>query len=162
MDAEESKNKANKEARDAAAKLEESHENVQKTIQEKKKLEMELKVKERECQLLCAMQEKDEEFNQFLKMKVYEKEKDIKSLKEGLQMKETGLQFAVQELQTQQEKLSKAQKKLKKKHLEVMQLQKENGELACSYNSEMERVSKLVQITSSLTSDKEEMKVTSS
>ena len=162
MDAEESKIKANKEARDAAAKLEESHENVQKIVQEKRKLEMELKVKERECQLLCAMQEKDEEFNQFLKMKVDEKEKEIKSLKEELQMKESGLQLATQELQTQQEKLSKARKKLKKKHREVMQLQKEKEELACSYNSEMERVSKLVQITSSLTSDKEEMKVTSS
>ena len=159
MDAEESKNKANKEARDAAAKLEESHENVQKIIQEKKKLEMELKVKERECQLLCAMQEKDEEFNQFLKIKVDEKEKEIKSLKEELQMKESGLQVAMQKLQTQQDKLSKARKKLKKKHKEVMQLQKEKDELACSYNSEMERVK---QITSSLTSDKEEMKVTGS
>ena len=161
VDAEESKIKANEEAKDAAAKLEESHKNVEKLVQEKMKIEMELKIKKQEYQLLSAMQEEDKVLNQFLKMKVDEKEKEIKSLIEELQMKESGLQFATQELQTQQEKLSKARKKLKKKHKEVMQLQKEKEELACSYNIEMERVSKLVQITSTLTSDREGMKVTS-
>ena len=134
---------------------------------------MELKVKkreydllsamqeEREYDLLSAMQEEDEVFNRFIKIKVDEKEKEIKTLKEELEGKEIDLQVAMQKFQTQQEKLSKARKTLKQKRKQVMQLQKEKEDLACSYNSARERVSKLEQITSSLTSDKEEMKVTS-
>ena len=156
----ESKTKANEKATEAVTRLEESHGNMQQIVQEKKSLEMELKVKERECNLLSTMQEKDEALNQFLQTKINKKRKKIKSLKEELQRKECELQSALQEVQTRQEELTQARKELKNKHAEVIQLQREKEELASSYNIEKEQVSKLVQITFALTSDKEEMKVT--
>ena len=154
----ESKVKANEEASEAVTKLKELHENVQKIAQEKSILEMELKVRRRECEVLSAMQEEDEVSNQFLKMKVAKKEEEIKSLKKELQSMDSELQSALQEVQTQQEELSRAQNKLKKHHEQVIQLQKEKEKLAWSYNIEKERVSKIVQL---LVSDKEEMQVRS-
>ena len=153
----ESKVKANERAREAVTKLEELHENVEKISEEKSNLEKELKIKERECELLSAMQEKDA-YNQVLQKKVDKKRKKIRSLKEKLQRKENELQSAMQEIQTRQEELSQAQNELKKQHKQVMQLQKEKEELACSYNIEKEQVSKIVQL---LVSDKEEMQVRS-
>ena len=154
----ESKVKASKEASEAVTKLKELHENVQKIAQEKRNLEMELKVQRRECEVLSAMQEEDEVSNQFLKMKVIKKEEEIKSLKEELQSMDSELQSALQEVQTRQEELSQAQNEQKKHHEQVIQLQKEKEELAWSYNIEKEQVSKIVQL---LISDKEEMQVRS-
>ena len=155
----ESKVKANQKASEAVTKLEELHKDVEKIVQEKMNFEMELKVKERECQVLCAMQEEDEVSNQFLKMKVDKKEEEIKRLKEELQSMNGELQSALQEAQTRQKGLSQAQKELKKQNEEVIQLQREKEELAWSYNIEKKQVSKIVQL---LVSDKEEMQVTSS
>ena len=154
----ESKVKANEKACEAVTKLEDLHENVEKIVQEKKNLEMELEVKKRECQVLCAMQEEDEVSNQFLKMKVDKKQEEIKNLRDELQSRNGELQSAVQEAQNRQKELSQARKELKKQHEQVMQLQMEKEELAWSYNIEKEQVSKIVQL---LVSDKEEMQVTS-
>ena len=132
-------------------------ENVEKISEEKSNLEMELKIIKRECELLCAMQEKDEVLNQTLQKKIDEKEEIIKKLKEELKWKESELQSAFQEIQTQQKELSKAQMELNKQHEEVIQLQTEKEELECSYSIEREEVSKIVQI---LASDKQEQQVT--
>ena len=153
----ESKAKANERASEAVTKLEELHENVEKICEEKSNLERELKIKERECELLSAMQEKDA-YNQVLQKKIDKKRKKIKRLKEELQKKESELQSAMQDLQTKQEELSQAQNELKKQHEQVMELQREKEELACSYSIEKEQVSKIVQL---LVSDKEEMQVRS-
>ena len=153
-----SKVKANKKASEAVAKLEELHENVEKISGEKSNLERELKIKERECELLYAMQEKDA-YNQVLQMKIDKKRKKIKRLKEELRSMDCEVQSALQEVQTRQEELSQARKELKKQNEEVIQLQREKEELAWSYNIEKEQVSKIVQF---LVSDKEEMQVTSS
>ena len=155
-DAQESKVKANDIASEALTKLEELHKGVKKNFEEKGNLEKELKIKERECELLSAMQEKDPR-NQVLQKKIDKKK--IKGLKKELKKKESELQTAMQEVGTMKEMLSQAQTELKKQHKQVMQLHREKEELACSYNIEKEQVSKIVQL---LVSDKKEMQVTSS
>ena len=157
-DAQESKVKANDIASEALTKLEELHKNVEKIFEEKSNLEKELKIKERECELLSAVQEKDAH-NRVLQKKIHKKKKKIKGLKKELKKKESELQTAIQEVGILKEKLSQAQQELKKQHEEVMQLHREKEELACSYNIEKEQISKIAQL---LASDKEEMQVTSS
>ena len=156
-DVQETKVKANQKVSEAVTKLEELKENVEKISEEKSNLERELKIKEQECQLLSAMQEKDA-YNQVLQKKIDKKRKKIKSLRKELARKESELQFSMQKVETVKEQLSQAQKGLKKQHKEVIQLQREKEELACSYNIEKEQVSKIVQL---LVSDKEEMQVRS-
>ena len=58
-DAQESKVKANDIASEVLTKLEELHKSVEKIFEEKGNLEKELKIKERECELLSAMHVKD-------------------------------------------------------------------------------------------------------
>ena len=152
-----SKAKANVKLSDSETKHEELLGNVEKMAQEKSNLERKLSIKERECKLLCTMQEKDA-YNQVLQEKIDKKRKKIKSLKKELQLKESELQSASQEVQTQQKELSEAQTVLKKQHEQVIKLQREREELACSYNIEKKKVSKIVQI---LTSDKDKMQVRS-
>ena len=152
----ESKARANEKTSEVGAKLKELHENMQKIAQDKNAIEMKLKFKERECELLSKMQVKDETDNHLFQEKIEKKKKKIKRLKEQLQKKEHELQSALQEVQIQQEEMSRAQKQLKKKHKEVLQLHREKEELASSYNNEKKHLSKLVQI---LTSDKAEMQV---
>lgn len=158
---EESKTKTKEKIRKFVTKLEESHENVEKIFQEKSSLEVELKIKEQECRQLCVMQEQGEALNRLLREKIVKKQKKITTLKIKLQRKESELQSVLQEVQVLQKELPKAQKELKKKHEEVMQMHREKEELVHSYNIEKEQVSKLVQITFVLASDKEEMKVIS-
>ena len=141
----ESKVKANKKASEAVTKLEELQENVEKISKEKSNLEKELKIKERECELLSAMQEKDA-YNLVLLQKIDKKRKKMKSLRKELEQKKRELQSAMQEVGTIKEKLSQAQKELKKQHEEVILLHREKEELACSYNTEKEQVSKIVQL----------------
>ena len=154
----ESKVKANEKASEAVTKLEELHENVEKISGEQSNLEKELKIEERECELLCAMQGKDP-YNQVLQKKIDKKRKKIKRLKEELQSRYCEFQSAVQEAQNREEELLQARKELKKQHEQVIKLQREKEELAWSYNIEKKQVSKIVQL---LVSDKEEMQVTSS
>ena len=153
----ESKAKESENANKGWARLKNSCDNVEKISEEKSNLERELKIKERECELLCAMQEKDA-YNQVLQKKIDKKRKKIKILKEKLQRKESEVQSALQEVQTRQKELSQAQKELKKQHEEVIQLQREKEELECSYSIEKEQVSKMVQL---LASDKQELQVAS-
>ena len=150
-----SKAKSRDKASEDMTKLQKLHGNVEKLTQEKSILEMELNIKERECQLLCSMQEKDA-YNQDLQKRIDKKRKKIKSLKQELQKKECEFQSALQEVQTKQEALLQSQEELKKQHEKVMQLQREKENLDCFYNIEKEQVSKIVQI---LVSDKEEMQV---
>ena len=156
--AQECKAEANSNTSELVAKIEELHDNMQKIAQDKNSIEVKLKFKERECELLSKMQGKDETYSQLLQTKLEKKKKKMKRLKEELQKKECELKSALQEVQTKQEELSQARKELKKRHEEVIQLQKEKKELACSYNIEKEQVSKIVQL---LVSDKEEMQVRS-
>ena len=153
--AQECKAEANNNTSELVAKLEELHENMQKIAQDKNSIEVKLKFKERECELLSKMQGKDETYNQ-LQTIVEKKKNKIKRLKEELQKKECELKSALQEVQTKQEKLSQARRELKKQHEEVIRLQREKEELSLSYNIEKEQVSKIVQL---LVSDKEEMQV---
>ena len=156
-DSQESKAKGSAKTNKAMTRLKDLRKDVEKISQEKSNLEEQLKIKERECELLSAMQEKDA-YNQVLQKKVDKKRKKIKRLREELQQKEEELQSAVKEVRTRQEELLQAQKELKKQHEEVIQLQREKEELACYYDIEKEQVSKIVQI---LASDKEELQVTS-
>ena len=111
-DAQESKVKANDIASEALTKLEELHKSVEKIFEEKGNLEKELKIKERECELLSAMQEKDAH-NQVLQKKIDKKKKKIKGLKKELKKKESELQTAMQEVRTMKGKLSQAQTELR-------------------------------------------------
>jgi len=146
-----------------------------------------LENKQRECQLLSELrdvlagsmqdskkqhqwfrkkdQEKDrqlqekEAYRMLLEEKIAKKKKKIEMLEEMLQQKDSELRSAQQEARSLDEKLFQARVELDKKHEEVKQLQKENEELACSYNIEKEQVSKLVQITVALTADKRKIEV---
>ena len=149
----ESNGKANEKTLEAINKLEESREKVKKISEEKSTLEMELRIKRRECQLLSEMQEKE---NQGLQYKVDKKRKKIKRLKKELKSKEHELKSALEEVQILKEELSQALKEKEEKHKEVIQLQSKKDKLECSCNTEREYLSKLVQ---ALSSDKEEMKV---
>ena len=136
-------------------RFEKLHEKVEKITQEKNSLEMELKLKEREYQMmLSAMHEKNEVYNQFLRKKISKKKEKIKKLKEELRRKESEFQSVHQEARALRNELLLAQLELKKKHEEVRQLQREKEKLASSYH--IEQFNKLLQIT---VADKEEMKV---
>ena len=149
--------KANERASESMAKFEKQCEDLHKVIQEKNNLEMELKFKERECELLSTMLEKEDKiFTHFLEEKIRKKKVKIKKLKEELCKKEREFQSAHQEAQTLRNELSLAQLELKKKHEELTQLQREKEKLASSYH--VEQYNKLLQIT---VADKEEMKVSS-
>ena len=155
----ESKRIANENAKEQLGELEKLREDVQKIAQEKSSIEMELKFKERECQLLSEMKE-DKAYNvQFLQNKIAKKEKKIKRLKEGLERMECKLLSVQQEAQTQQEALSQARAEVRKTNEEVKELEREKEKLTCSYNIKKEQVSHLVQIAVALTYEKEEMKV---
>ena len=149
----ESNAKANEKTLEAINKLKESGEKAQKISDDKTRLEIELQIKERECQLLSEMQEKN---NQDLRYKVDKKREKIKKLKEKLESKERELKSALEDVQILKEKLSQALKEKEEKHKEVMQLQSKKDKLECSCNTKREYLSKLVQ---ALSSDKEEMKV---
>ena len=61
--AQEFKTKKNEKTSEIVTKLEELHENMLTVVQEKCTIEMKLKFKERECELLSKMQGKDETCN---------------------------------------------------------------------------------------------------
>ena len=101
----ESKQVANENAKDCLTELEKLREVVLTIAREKSNIEMELKFKERECQLLSEIKE-DKAYNvQFLQHKIAKKRKKIKRLKEELESKECKLLSAQQEAQTWQEEL---------------------------------------------------------
>jgi len=161
---------------------------VQVIAHERNITQEKLESKQRECQLLSDMrdmlagsmrdskeqhhrfwkkdQEKDQQlqekevaYRMLLEEKIAKKKKKIEMLEEMLQQKDSELRSAQQEARSLDEKLFQARVELDKKHEEVKQLQKENEELACSYNIEKEQVSKLVQIAVALTADKEKVEV---
>ena len=134
---------------------------VQKLSQDRDNTETKLQRNERDCMLLSEMLtvHDDKEKCQLLQRIIDYKERKIKRLKEELKQKECKLECTQQEAKELQEKLSKVQDELKVIHEDVKALQKEKKELTRSYNSEREKVSKLVQSAFALTSDREEMKV---
>ena len=135
-------------------------EQVQKLSQDRDNTETTLQCNERDCMLLSDMQKvHDDEKCQLLQEIIDDKKREIKQLQEELKQKEHKLERTQQEAKELQEKLSKVQDELKVIHEDVKALQKEKKELTRSYNSEREKVSKLVQSAFALTSDREEMKV---
>ena len=154
-----SKSTANEKFYQVMSRIAELHKKVQKIVQEKKILEIKLQSKETECQLLSEIKAKDTA----LEEKINKKRKKVEKLKKELQAKESDLQSylqsALQEAKTWREELSQAQVELKKKHEEVKELREEKEKLTCSFNIEQEQVSKLVQLTVTLTSEKTEMEV---
>ena len=141
------------------SRLEKLCEKARKLVQEKKILTIELQSRERECQLLSEIKEKDAAHIAMIEEKINKKRRKIEKLKEELQGKESDLQSALQEAKIWQEELSQAQVELKKKHEEVKELREEKEKLTCSFNIEMKQVSKLVQLTVTLTPEKTEMEV---
>ena len=146
------------------------YENVQTIADDKISLRKELESKERECQLLMEMrdtikakykllEEKHQKDLELLEEKIIKKRKKIKKLKEELQRKESELQAAQQEARTQQAELTHLQTQLRRKHDDMKNLQSENKKLASSCNSARERVSDLIQLTVTLSSDKRKMEV---
>ena len=115
---------------------------------------MEMDHKQKELQLLCEMEKYTPDFgiNSFYCEKISKKTLKIKKL-------EKELYSAMQEANKLQEELLQAQEKLKEKHEEVKKLHEEKEKLSCSFNIEREQVSKLVQLITTLTSEKEEMEV---
>ena len=143
------------------SRIEELHKKVQKIVQEKKILEIELQSKQRECQLLSEMKEKDTVLNSMLNEKISGKQKEIETLEQELQKREYDLKSAQQEASKCQKELLKVQAELKERHNEFTQLKKKNEKLSCSYSIEKEQVSKLIQLTFDLRSDKQETEVSS-
>ena len=141
------------------SRIEELHKKVQKIVQEKKILEIELQSKQKECQLLSEMKEKDTVLNLMLDEKISGKQKEIETLEKELQKRESDLESAQQEAGKYQKELLKVQAELKEKHKEVTQLKKENEKLSCSYSIDKQQVSKLIQLTVDLRSDKLGMEV---
>ena len=135
--------------------LKELHEKTQKIAQERNIFKMEMDHKQKELQLLCEMKEKytpDFGINSFYSEKISKKTLKIKKL-------EKELYSAMQEANKLQEELLQAQVELKEKHEEVKKLHEEKEKLSCSFNIEREQVSKLVQLITTLTSEKKEMEV---
>ena len=148
---------------------------------ERDRIKKELESKQRECQLLiemrCMIVEKDKQLQQkdsaynklleekhqkdleLLQEKITKKQEKIEELERKLQKKESELQIAQQIVKAQQAELSQFRAQLKKKHEEMKDLQSENEKLASSCNSAREQVSKLVQLTVTLSSDKGKMEV---
>jgi len=148
-------------------------EKVQNIAHERNLTKEKLESKQQECQLLSEMrdlatasmrdskkqQEKEEAYRILVEEKIAKKRKKIDKLEQELWQKDSDLQSAQEEARSLNEKLLQARAELETKHKEMQQLQKENEELACSYNIEKEKVSKLVQITVALTSDKKKVEV---
>ena len=157
-----SKSAVNEKVSQVMSRIEELHKKVRKIVQEKKILEIELQSKRKESQLLSEMKEKDAVLNSMLDEKISGKQKEIETLEKELQKRESDLQSAQQEASRWQEELLTVQADLKEKHKEVVQLKKENEKLSCSYSIEKEQVSKLIQLTFDLRSDKLEIEVSNS
>ena len=136
-------------------------EQVQKLSQDRDNTETMLQCNERDCVLLSEMLtvHDNKEKCQLLQRIIDYKERKIKRLKEELNCKEYDLECTQQEAKALLMKLAEVQDELKVIHEKVKALQNEKKELTRSYNSELEKVNKLVQSTFTLTSDREEMKV---
>ena len=154
-----SKSAVNEKVSQVMSRIEDLHKKVRKIVQDKKILEIELQSKQKECQLLSEMKEKDAVLNLMLDEKISAKQKEIQTLEKQLQKRESDLQSAQQKASRWQEELLKVQAELKEKHKEVVQLKKENEKLSCSYSVEKEQVSKLIQLTVDLRADKLEIEV---
>ena len=140
--------------------LEKLRTRVQKIVQEKRVIEIELQSKQRECQLLSQLmsesREKDEVITTLLEEKIQRNLEDAENLEKELKRKESDLESAHQESRTRQEELSQARADLKMKHEEVQNIQQEYEKLTSCYDIGMEQLSKLIQL---LAADKEEMQV---
>ena len=148
------------------------HDSMQSIAYERNTTKEKLELEKRGCQLLSEMQDvlsevrdilaanmRDSSKKQHQQLQenevayrillgdiIVEKRKQIENLEEELRQKNSDLQSAQHEARSLHEKLLQARAELAMKSEEVKQLQKENEELACSYNIEKEQVSKLVHI----------------
>ena len=154
-----SRSAVNEKVTQVMSRIEELHKKVRKIVQEKKILKIELQSKRKECQLLSEIKEKDASLSLVLEEKINGKQKEIETLEKELQKRESDLHSAQQEARRWQEDLLKAKAELKEKDKQVIQLKKENENLSSSYNIEKEQLSKLIQLTVDLRSDKLEIQV---
>ena len=157
-----SKSAVNEVVSQVMCQLKELCERAQKIVQENKILLMELDSKQMGLRLLSELKEKyaaDIEKKTFYSAKISKKRLKIKKLEKELQRKKSDLQSALQEAQKMQKELSQAQVEMKKKDEEVKQLHEEKEKMACSFNIEQEQISKLVELITTLTSEKTEMEV---
>ena len=131
-------------------------EQVQKLSQDRDNTKTTLQRDERDCVLLSEMLtvHDNKEKWQLLQRIIDYKERKIKRLKEELKCKEYDLECTQQEAKALQMKLAEVQYELKVIHEKVIALQNEKKELTRSFNSEREKVNKLVQSTFTLTSDR--------
>lgn len=131
---------------------------IQKLAQERDKTELELKRKQHHFEFLSGMKNNSTSCVTLQEI-INDNSQEIHRLKEALQVKEHQLQAIQLEAEVMRKNLSELQSKLKTKHEEVVSLQKEKEELTKAYNYEKEEAKKLVQISYTLTLDREEMKV---
>ena len=141
-------------------------EKIRSIADERNHIKKELESKQHECQLLIEMRgilvEKDKQnsaYNKLLEEKISETREKIKELEGKLKNVEAELQAAQQRARTQQAELSNLRAQLKKKHEEVKNLQSEKETMVSSCNTARQEVSKLVQLTVTLSSDKGKMEV---
>ena len=138
-------------------------EKIRSIADERNCIKKELESKQRECQLLTEMCDmikgKDSAYKKLLEEKITKKQKKIKKLKEDLERKESELQAAQQRARAQQEELSDLRAQLKRKHDDMQKLQSANENLTSSCNSAREKVSELVELTLTLSSDKRKIEV---
>ena len=139
--------------------LEKLRTRVQKIVQEKKIIEIELQSKRQLLSQLRSESKKDEVITTLLEEKIQRNVEDAEKLEKELKRKESDLVSAQQESRTRQEELSQARAELKRKHVEVQEIQQEYEKLASCYDIGMEQRSKLIQL---LAADKEDMQVCAS
>ena len=141
-------------------------EKIRSIADERNSIKKELESKQHECQLLIEMRgilvEKDKQnsaYNKLLEEKISETREKIKELEGKLRNVEAELQAAQQRVRTQQEQLSDLRAQLKRKHDDMQKLQSANENLTSSCNSAREKVSELVELTLTLSSDKRKIEV---
>lgn len=135
------------------SQLDEISENVRKIALEKKITAIELECKQQVCQRLSEIKEVN---STLLKETIKRNNEDIRILEKELERKESDIQSLEQEAQIREQELSQAHADLKMKCEEVQKIQQEYEKLTSCYDTEKERLSKIIQL---LVADKVEMEV---
>lgn len=133
-------------------------ENMQRIAKERNSLENQLRFKERECQLLSKLKEKDKVFE--VKIHLTKKWEKIKNWGRSYKGKNMNSSLPMANPKPKREKRNCYKLKHKwKRNTKRWMSCREREELACTYNIEKLQVSTRIQITVVAASDQEEMKV---
>ena len=146
----------NEKVNTTVSELANRREEVQKIVEERERIDVELKCKQRDSQLLSEMKmdlANSAEKCQLMKKLIDDMTKEIKRLEEKLEKKNYKLKVVKEETRELQKNLSKLQAELDEKHEEVKKLRKEKEVLCKS------RMEKIVSIIFTPAYDQEEMKV---